>query len=35
MPPFRVKIRADKLLKDFLIRGVLPSPDAGSDMPIS
>ena len=35
IPPFKVKIRADKVLKDFLIRGVLSLSDTGSDIPSS
>lgn len=35
VPPFKVKIRADKVLKDFLIRGVLSLTDTGSDIPNS
>ena len=35
LPMFKINIRARKLLRDFLIRGVLSLPDAGSDTPNS
>lgn len=35
IPLFKVKIRADKVLKDFLIRGVLSLSDVGSEIPSS